>query len=364
LALLADEGELHDALARARETASYHIWTVLAEIDDNTGMTPKVPWQFSACLEYTIGWESHYSKQLSSTDYRTLDLIEKPHPRRLVEKEFKHLCQLLNTLDLSCYKVKKALAVHNPGLLTRFENFLATLTDRQRNFPKLFNRKDWINEDSGQKKFIADCLNKKISSIAWNKDNGEKVSVIPVVHETSEQAVNAICSGGFATVASLDPGWYGQGIYVTSSIKYAASYSAQAVKVIVIGYAIPGNTYPVTCLMTGTPIKPGYQSHYCLVKSNGQPYSNELGDTFFDELVLAQDVQILPKYIVYLTKNRANGSDEQQDSINNANCENQSKRPIWGADASLNGVLEAADNHNEERKQEIDEKDEQKKKKD
>lgn len=115
--------------------------------------------------------------------------------------------------------------------------------------------------------------------------------------------------------------------------------------------------------MTGTPIKPGYQSHYCLVKSNGQPYSNELGDTFFDELVLAQDVQILPKYIVYLTKNRANGSDEQQDSINNANCENQSKRPIWGADASLNGVLEAADNHNEERKQEIDEKDEQKRKK-
>jgi len=275
----------------------------------------------------------------------------------MVDLELKHVQELSNTLDLSCYEIQKAWAIHNLGLITRFENFLATLTDRQRTFPNLFNRKEWADEDSnGQKKFTSDYLNEKIESIPFNK-KGEKVSVIPVVHGTSEHAARAICSGGFATVASIDPGWYGQGIYVTSSIKYAASYSTQSVKVIVIGYAIPGNTYPVTCLMTGTPIKPGYQSHYCLVNLNGHPYSNKLGDTFFDELVLAQDVQILPKYIVYLTKIRENASDEQQILNENANCENQSKRGLWGSDASLKHVLEADDNQSEERKQEINPQD-------
>jgi len=55
-----------------------------------------------------------------------------------------------------------------------------------------------------------------------------------------------ICSTGFATLSVLDAGWYGQGVYFTSSARYAVPYYAtKKDPAIIIAYVIPGNIYPV-----------------------------------------------------------------------------------------------------------------------
>ena len=63
-------------------------------------------------------------------------------------------------------------------------------------------------------------------------------SIIPMFHGSSEKPVSQILQQGFATVATLDAGWYGQGIYIvfhsqltnkgiyfTSCMEYAKYFS-------------------------------------------------------------------------------------------------------------------------------------------
>ena len=65
---------------------------------------------------------------------------------------------------------------------------------------------------------------------------------------TSENAAFRIIKNGFGTVASVDDGFYGRGMYFTSSFKYASSYAQITPhgKVFLIALTVPGNSYPVT----------------------------------------------------------------------------------------------------------------------
>jgi len=72
----------------------------------------------------------------------------------------------------------------------------------------------------------------------------------------------------------------------------------------------PGNVYPVTenpsdeDSFLGKPMKSGYQSHFVITSKKGLPTgetAKERADTeFFDELVIIQESQILPVYLVEL----------------------------------------------------------------
>jgi hypothetical protein len=120
---------------------------------------------------------------------------------------------------------------------------------------------------------------------------------------------------GFTTVAKKDDGFFGKGIYFTSSVDYAKFYShitAKSSKLcLILSLVIPGNIYPVTedhegpNSLKGQSVKGvGYQSHFTNV------YPNDFGDKFghvcnpptgsvYDELVVFQDAQTLPLFVIY-----------------------------------------------------------------
>jgi len=151
-----------------------------------------------------------------------------------------------------------------------------------------------------------------------------------MLHGTQDDAAWKISKNGFGTVASLDQGYYGKGIYFTSSLEYSLQYSPED-KVVIIAITLPGNSFPViehpflidnitgTVLLDsnkkriinpegylGHSCKSGYQSHYSIVtrRNLNEAYPLSLNVNFdekehADELVVFQDLQALPLFIVY-----------------------------------------------------------------
>jgi len=67
---------------------------------------------------------------------------------------------------------------------------------------------------------------------------------------------------------------------------------------------LPGYPYPVTenpssGTLFGKGLFQGHQSHYVLTKPNGEPIT-EICEIFYDELVLDQEGQVLPIFVVEL----------------------------------------------------------------
>ena len=129
-----------------------------------------------------------------------------------------------------------------------------------------------------------------------------------MVHGTTEGIAWKIAQSGFGTTGTRDAGFYGAGIYFTSRVSYARQYCDMAPDhevTMVIALVNPGNFYPTTEHpntkggFMGKKCKGGYQSHYTVVGDGIYP-STTVTDTSHDELVVFQDAQALPKYIVIL----------------------------------------------------------------
>jgi len=206
------------------------------------------------------------------------------------------------------YIIDKAYAIHNPILLSDFENHMNKLLHKHRDNPHLFNTKDWMITHESYGKLVLNVLHEKINKIKWNV--GKLVSVLPMIHGTSTSGAHEICQVGFSTVATIDQGFYGQGVYFTSSLKYGLQYSVEDVKVAIIAYLVPGNSYPVIAdpfgpdSLKGKPLRKGYQSHYCLVNRRGIACKLKEDHVFADELMLVQESQVIPRYVLFLCKNK------------------------------------------------------------
>ena len=139
-----------------------------------------------------------------------------------------------------------------------------------------------------------------------------------MIQGISENAGHRIAKNGFGTVATLDPGWYGQGIYFTSRMAYASRYARPARDgslLFMVSVVIPGNVLPITetpytkpplvnpAGYLGKPCKAGYQSHYTVVDSSvhsfGLPTEGTSTVTSFDELVVFEPTRCLPLFLVY-----------------------------------------------------------------
>jgi len=128
------------------------------------------------------------------------------------------------------------------------------------------------------------------------------------VHGTDSAVAWKIADTGYATLSTLDSGFYGSGMYFTTSASYALPYFGnQSHPALMICLVVPGNPFPVIERATdkdsllGQPRRSGYQSNYVLTKLNGEPIDEmESIPTagVFDELVLGQESQALPCFII------------------------------------------------------------------
>jgi len=144
-------------------------------------------------------------------------------------------------------------------------------------------------------------------AFSWNKSD-DSVPIIPVVHGTDGKVGRQICSAGFAALSSLDAGYYGKGIYFTSSCLYATPYFATKPEpAILVCFCIPGNVRPIVenreekiCFL-GVPIDSGYQSHYVLTYRDGSPIT-KMKEKSYNEVVLASDPQVVPVFLMIVKK--------------------------------------------------------------
>jgi len=194
--------------------------------------------------------------------------------------------------------------------------------------PNLFQNQKWRDEDHSESRtWIFDRFEKITQQFPWNKD--EAIKIIPLIHGTDYETALKICSTGFASLSVLDSGWYGQGVYFSSSAKYVIPYMLKPKPAIIISYVIPGNIFPVfedprikddtrikddprikedprqkKHSYSGKAIKPGYQSHYVVTKVNGYP-AEKTSNHCFDELVVGQEDQIVPAFILKVDMSNA-----------------------------------------------------------
>lgn len=216
--------------------------------------------------------------------------------------------------NFNILNIHKMYAVNNTELFRSFLVYNNSMLGKWRSSANLFKSTDWIkSEDSDIRQAHYNIFHKYCTSFPWNENL--VLPVVPMLHGTSRDTAWKIAQTGFATVATIDTGYYGRGIYFTSDVNYAKFYSEIASKsqkklCLLLSLVIPGNIYPLTEDHTGPdsflgkPVKgAGYQSHYTNVISsrNAEKFGhvcNPPQSDNYDELVVFQDAQALPLFII------------------------------------------------------------------
>ena len=204
--------------------------------------------------------------------------------------------------------IVEAFDIEDPRRLEAFSSHRKDLEAKHLSSPSIFLNADFNTASDPEVRVkYRRLLTKKLNAYAGSRKEG-MTPILPMVHGTTEGIAWKIAQSGFGTAGTRDAGYYGAGIYFTSRVSYATSYSSaeSQVAVVVIALVNPGNFYPTTESpkdpekgFMGKKCKGGYQSHYTVVGDGKYP-SDIVTDTSHDELVVFQDAQALPKYIVRL----------------------------------------------------------------
>lgn len=196
------------------------------------------------------------------------------------------------------YSVKR---VYNPTLVS---NFVGAYNVQQERMSRgnLFSRTTWREDPTKRKEAVHDRYTAIVRSHSWW--DPQRPTIITGCHGTGFRTAESICETGFASLSKNDEGWYGKGIYFTSHPSYCLPYMFSRQRPsIVISYIIPGNVFPVTEArgdpnsLGGSAIQQGYSCHYVCVTPNGEVVA-DLSACPYDEIVVSQESQILPMYII------------------------------------------------------------------
>jgi len=211
------------------------------------------------------------------------------------------LALLIRLLGEEMEVVESAFWINNPPLATQFELFRDCTSARHQLNPAEFNATTWRGANDAH--VLEACYENLQARLAQASDLLQLEGVLPVAQGTKENSARRIAKNGFGTVAKLDPGWYGQGIYFSTRMRYAKPFAREALDgnlTFVVGLAIPGNSFPVTVKsLRGQSCRKGYQSHYVVVGPTGNPLQTPPTATSDDELVVFEPAQVLPLFLVH-----------------------------------------------------------------
>lgn len=225
------------------------------------------------------------------------------------------------------YEIGKIELIFNESLTIGFENKLKTLDSRV-DFDKEYHSK-WKEESSGTEKSMRKQVFKGLMDISNEIKGYKKIRVTPMFHGTTRSKINSICTTNFANLYTEDDvGYFGSGIYHTSSAECAHRYTKNADDgILILSWISFLSCYPIihhpeikdekdwSSLSkshlkkkhwrwhTGRPQKSGYDAHYVqVVSKNNLTFSPfQYGEKpEFDELVVFDSSQILPRYVITL----------------------------------------------------------------
>lgn len=263
---------------------------------DLSRLPAEVRWSYSKYQKNPRSWNYVSTVGTQDSGYYSKELLAEDFNR--VKSHFVYL------LGGGSIIVKTITAVYNPTLIS---NFINTIAIRElRLGQQVFNSKSWMEESPGKAAVYNHYL-ARVDQMFWNQ--GYPVPILLAAHGTDADVASKICETGFASLQTLDAGYYGQGIYFTTYAHYTLTYFAQRKHPsIVLSWVVPGNVFPVTedrkspQSLCGLALKSGYNSHYVVTNRNGDIPDPE--DTVhFDEIVVGQESQISPAFILSIEKN-------------------------------------------------------------
>jgi len=226
-----------------------------------------------------------------------------------------------NALDGAAYKISSISVIYNPILLASFCNSKFFQEDRIKSDPSNFSSTSWKDQNNQLRQAVYTNYQTKIVQYSWN-NAPNLVPIIYAVHGTDATKAERISISGFASsvLNQRDSGWYGKGVYLSTHAVYCFPYVAtRKFPVMIISYVLPGNVYPVienassSGKLLGSGIMSGYQSHYICTKPDGTPphTMDELKIAIYDEIVIQQEAQILPVFVVHLSSHNFNNLAEK-----------------------------------------------------
>eukprot|EP01127_Copromyxa_protea_P008195 TRINITY_DN1870_c0_g1_i4.p1 TRINITY_DN1870_c0_g1~~TRINITY_DN1870_c0_g1_i4.p1 ORF type:complete len:1073 (-),score=125.77 TRINITY_DN1870_c0_g1_i4:66-3284(-) len=229
-------------------------------------------------------------------------------------KDHERLTKLCASMGLVGFPISESYVLMNELLASNFANTRAILEQRMTDNPSIFMTQKWRytgkKDILDQRHVVFEAYQKLVESFFWNFNDKDpiKVPVIPLIHGTGEDLAWSIAKKGFASLATLDAGYYGKGIYLTSSARYALPFCISGEKpAFLISFSFPGNIFPVIephdgpKTLLGQALGSGYQSNYVLTNKEGFIEKDPLGaKTFYDEVVLGGESQVVPVYLICL----------------------------------------------------------------
>ncbi len=271
--------------------SSYYYMSILHSLDE------EINWSFINYLKYPWKWDyngnkiaGYYSREFHK-DGRKFTRVN-----NMINKFFHNN----NTLDID-----RIEAIYNKALTISFINHWNTTISRYNEDRMQFYSNDY--QKDAQKMTVMSVFNERYTSLPYHKN--QPIPLLPVLHGTDLTVAEKIAKTGFATLSSLDAGFYGKGIYFTTNLLYTLPYCmGKRFPAVIISYTNMGNICPIVERMTGQPIKNGYNSHYILTCRDGNIHNERLQfyDESCDEIVVNQEVQILPAFIVTLNVDSCN----------------------------------------------------------
>jgi len=264
-------------------------------------------------LPYKWLWDINYVKQhkykKSTTNPAYYYRKVKPN-----SSEENLLLLFKNNLDFGNLSIATAYVLSCPVLAQNLSN--ARQLQKQRIFsnPKLFFQNHWMHSsDSALRSKTIQYYRDIYLSWNWNKDLEISESpILAVVHGTDAKKAWSVASSGFANLALLDEGFYGRGMYFSSSALYTLPYfSIKKDPCILICFIIPGNPYPVIEApsdkpnLRGSHLTVGYQSHFVTTLRNGLPFRAadfENNEKQYNEFVIDQESQVLPIFLLSIDR--------------------------------------------------------------
>jgi len=227
-------------------------------------------------------------------------------------KDMNKLNLLWEIMGGSMIEIEEAFAVHTPHQLINFANKWASTVTQVKNNPKLFINQKWKENGEELRLWVHEQYLNKVKQFPWNENL--LVPIIPAIHGTDENVAYSIITTSFVALAKGDAGYYGKGLYFTTSAEYALPYFAtKPSPTVLICYLITGNSYPVIehpksskqNLMGGA-LMPNFQSHYVLCRIDGMPIPDIMDhtseDSYYDEIVIEQESAVVPFYLLKIKR--------------------------------------------------------------
>jgi len=252
-------------------------------------------------------WE-HYLN--NSHDWKCVEIGKTMYYKYKIKKQnedwvkFQNLFDSLGGNDVEI-EFKDVYAIFNKTLIESGYNFRKTTETRIMESPQIFNKTTWKEDANDRRNWTIELYNKRLKNWDWNKDL--QLPILPTLHGTDAKHVWNISATGFANISTLDAGYYGKGIYFTTYLLYTLPYLTRLQPALIISYCTPGNVWPViehpnedNPNELGAPLKSGYNSHYIIASKNGYPHKERVTKDVFDELVISQEVQAIPAFVILI----------------------------------------------------------------